>query len=133
MRGDLGAAIGRLAPSFPAFEPGHVWLAGAGPGSLGCLTLEVIAALSQADAVVYDALVDPAALRERLLGPEFEVGAFKGQKLTIRDWDQQLRQPILLASDNLVVSVSPQDGFLHQFSPLDTLGTDRPETACSFN
>ena len=49
--------------SLPGFEPGHVWLAGAGPGGLGCLTLEVVAALAEADAVVYDALVDPAALR----------------------------------------------------------------------
>ncbi len=59
----LADALARLAPELPAFEPGHVWLAGAGPGSLGCLTLEVVAALAAADAVVYDALVDPAALR----------------------------------------------------------------------
>jgi hypothetical protein len=26
--------------------------------------------------------------------------------------------------------VSPQEGFLHQFSELDTLGFDRPETKC---
>jgi uroporphyrin-III C-methyltransferase len=61
--GRLTAAVARLAPALPAFEPGHVWLAGAGPGGLGCLTLEVVAALGMADAVVYDALVDPAALR----------------------------------------------------------------------
>jgi hypothetical protein len=28
------------------------------------------------------------------------------------------------------VSVSPQPGYLHQFSELDTLGIDQPETAC---
>ena len=55
----LGAAIGRLAPELPEFPAGEVWLAGAGPGSLGCLTLEVVAALAAADAVVYDALVAP--------------------------------------------------------------------------
>jgi hypothetical protein len=27
--------------------------------------------------------------------------------------------------------VSPQPGFLHQFSELDTLGIDRPETKCT--
>ncbi len=82
MKGDLGAAVGRLAPSFPPFEPGQVWLAGAGPGSLGCLTLEVIAALSQADAVVYDALVDPAALRAAE-GAELRfVGKRRGQPST---------------------------------------------------
>ena len=59
----LAHALARLAPEFPAFEPGHVWLAGAGPGRLGCLTLEVVAALAAADEVVYDALVDPGALR----------------------------------------------------------------------
>ena len=73
---------------------------------------------------------DPAALRDYILGPDFELGAFKGQPVTFRDWDGQLRQPILLAADNVVVSVSPQDEYVHQFSPLDTLGTDRPETEC---
>ena len=50
--------------------------------------------------------------------------------MTFRDWDGQLRQPILLAAGDVVVSVSPQDEFVHQVSPLDTLGTDRPETEC---
>lgn len=75
---------------------------------------------------------DPATLREHILSPEFEVAGFKGQKLTIRDWDHQLRQPILLATGALTVTVSPQDAFLHQVSQLDTLGRDRPETECSF-
>jgi ABC transporter substrate binding protein (PQQ-dependent alcohol dehydrogenase system) len=63
-------------------------------------------------------------------GPDFALAAFKGRKLTVRDWDLQLRQPILLADGRVVVSVSPQEGFLHQFSELDTLGFDRPETQC---
>jgi ABC transporter substrate binding protein (PQQ-dependent alcohol dehydrogenase system) len=63
-------------------------------------------------------------------GPDFEIAAFKGQKLTLRDWNLQLRQPILLADGRIVVSVSPQEGFLHQVSELDTLGFDRPETKC---
>jgi uroporphyrin-III C-methyltransferase len=56
-------AISRLAPETRLFEPGHVWLAGAGPGHLGCLTLDVVAAIASADAIVYDALVDPAVLK----------------------------------------------------------------------
>jgi ABC transporter substrate binding protein (PQQ-dependent alcohol dehydrogenase system) len=63
-------------------------------------------------------------------GKDFSVAAFKGQRLTLRDWNLQLRQPILLADGRMVVSVSPQEGFLHQFSELDTLGIDRPETKC---
>ena len=65
-----------------------------------------------------------------ILSPEFEIAGFKGQKLTLRDWDHQLRQPILLTTDALTVSVSPQDVYLHQVSQLDTLGRDRPETDC---
>lgn len=75
---------------------------------------------------------DPAALRDFLLSDRFEVAGFKGQKLTLRDWDHQLRQPILLTTGDLMASVSPQDQYLHQSSQLDTLGIDRPETACTF-
>ena len=73
---------------------------------------------------------DPATIREFLRSKDFSVAAFKGQKLTMRDWNQQLRQPILLGDGRLIVSVSPQEGFLHQVSELDTLGIDRPETTC---
>lgn len=75
---------------------------------------------------------DFAAMRDYILSPDLQLAGFKGQALNFRDWDHQLRQPVLLASDHLVVSVSPQDGFLHQVTPLDTLGTDRPETKCVF-
>jgi ABC transporter substrate binding protein (PQQ-dependent alcohol dehydrogenase system) len=73
---------------------------------------------------------DPQTIFAYLKGPDFALAAFKGQKLTLRDWNLQLRQPILLADGRTIVSVSPQEGFLHQFSELDTLGIDRPETKC---
>jgi ABC transporter substrate binding protein (PQQ-dependent alcohol dehydrogenase system) len=73
---------------------------------------------------------DPKKLLAFLKGPDFSVAAFKGTRLTLRDWNQQLRQPILLVDGRMVVSVSPQEGFLHQVSELDTLGVDRPETKC---
>ncbi len=60
----------------------------------------------------------------------FELAAFKGRKLSYRSWNGQLRQPILLATPKLTVTVSPQPGFLHQMSELDTLGSDKPESAC---
>jgi ABC transporter substrate binding protein (PQQ-dependent alcohol dehydrogenase system) len=66
-------------------------------------------------------------------GPDFSIAAFKGQRLTLRDWNLQLRQPILLVDGRMVVSVSPQEGFLHQVSELDTLGVDRPETKCKLH
>jgi len=73
---------------------------------------------------------DPKILRDYLTGPEFGIAAFKGQKQTLRHWNQQLRQPILLGDGRMIVSVSPQEGFLHQTSELDTLGFDQPETKC---
>ena len=62
--------------------------------------------------------------------PEFEVAAFKGVKTTFRAWNGQLRQPLIVTTPKLLVSISPQPGFLHQFTELDTLGIDKPETKC---
>jgi uroporphyrin-III C-methyltransferase len=52
-----------LAMHLPRFHPGEVWLAGAGPGDPGLLTLHAVNALSQADIILYDALVHDAVLR----------------------------------------------------------------------
>jgi ABC transporter substrate binding protein (PQQ-dependent alcohol dehydrogenase system) len=50
--------------------------------------------------------------------------------VTFRTWDGQLRQPIIIAGPELPVSVSPQEGFLHEHTEVDTLGIDEPETKC---
>ena len=73
---------------------------------------------------------DPKVVLDFLKSPDFALAAFKGQRLTLRDWNLQLRQPILLTDGRMIVSVSPQEGFQHQFSELDTLGFDRPESKC---
>jgi ABC transporter substrate binding protein (PQQ-dependent alcohol dehydrogenase system) len=73
---------------------------------------------------------DVEKLRAYMLGPDFSIAAFKGVRLTLRPWNQQLRQPILLSDGRMTVSVSPQEGFLHQTTELDTLGLDQPETKC---
>ena len=72
-------------------------------------------------------------LKNYILSPDFELGAFKGTKVTFRPWNHQLRQPVLLANDRLIVSVSPQVGFLHRVSQLDTMGFDEKESSCAFN
>jgi ABC transporter substrate binding protein (PQQ-dependent alcohol dehydrogenase system) len=74
--------------------------------------------------------MDPAKITQNIKSSDFGIAAYKGQKLTLRDWDLQLRQPILLDDGRSVVSISPQPGFLHQVTELDTLGFDRPETRC---
>ena len=55
-------ALAARRSGVPVFAPGHVWLAGAGPGDPGLLTLDALAGLSQADVIVHDALVDPRVL-----------------------------------------------------------------------
>ena len=82
------------------------------------------------EAVEHVQSADAQRILDYIKGPDFALAAFKGRKLTVRDWDLQLRQPILLTDGRVVVSVSPQEGFLHQYSELDTLGIDRPETKC---
>ncbi len=77
--------------------------------------------------------MDPGKIMQNMKGPDFGLAAYKGQRLSLRDWDWQLRQPILLDDGRTVVSVSPQPGFLHQSSELDTLGFDRPETRCKLS
>ncbi|MDH3662964.1 MAG: ABC transporter substrate-binding protein [Alphaproteobacteria bacterium] len=74
---------------------------------------------------------DPAVLRDYLRSDQFEIAAFKGEGLTFRPWNQQMRQPVILVGPRMLVSVSPQDQFLHQRTPLDTLGFDQPESSCS--
>ncbi|WP_353641185.1 ABC transporter substrate-binding protein [Mesorhizobium sp. WSM2239] len=75
---------------------------------------------------------DPAKIDAFIRADDFSIAAFKGQKLTFRKWNWQLRQPIFLGDGRSVVSTSPQEGFLHQVSELDTLGIDEPETKCAF-
>ena len=82
------------------------------------------------EAVTRTGTADRATLRDYILSDAFELAAFKGQKVTFRAWNGQLRQPILLYDGRITASVSPQDGFLHQTSPLDTLGLDAPESHC---
>ena len=56
----------------------------------------------------------------------------KASPLSVRPWDHQLRQPILLATNNAVVEIAPLGGFVHPVNDLDTLGPDRAASACRF-
>jgi uroporphyrin-III C-methyltransferase len=69
----LGSEIGTLAP-------GHVWLAGAGPGDPGLLTMHALAGLKQADVVVHDALVDKRILALKAAHARLEFAGKRGGK-----------------------------------------------------
>jgi uroporphyrin-III C-methyltransferase len=51
-----------LDNAMPVLAPGHVWLAGAGPGDPGLLTVYALSALAHADVIVHDALVGKRVL-----------------------------------------------------------------------
>ncbi len=82
------------------------------------------------EVVLRGAKADAVDVRRRLLDPQFQLAAYKGVPVNFRTWDRQLRQPILIAQPKFLVSVAPQEGFLHQRTPLDTLGADQPESEC---
>jgi ABC transporter substrate binding protein (PQQ-dependent alcohol dehydrogenase system) len=76
---------------------------------------------------------DPADIRRFLFSDKFQLAAFKGRKLTYRDWNGQLRQPIPLVHPRGLVARAPFEGFLHPHTEMDTLGFDKPESKCRIN
>jgi ABC transporter substrate binding protein (PQQ-dependent alcohol dehydrogenase system) len=86
-----------------------------------------------ADSAMKSGKTTPKELKAYLLSDKFKLEAFKGQALSFRTWDHQMRQPIILGGGTRVpVSTSPQEGFLHPTNLTDTLGFDQPESKCKF-
>jgi ABC transporter substrate binding protein (PQQ-dependent alcohol dehydrogenase system) len=83
------------------------------------------------EAVTRASTAEPQGVLDYAVSDAFELAAFKGTKVTFRPWNGQLRQPILLYDGMITVSVSPQEGFLHQNTLLDTMGLDQPESGCT--
>lgn len=84
------------------------------------------------EAVTRQATDDINSLYEYMLSDKFEIAAFKGRKMSFRPWNGQMRQPIALVQPRALISQSPQEGYLHPHTDLDTLGYDQPEVKCSF-
>lgn len=100
------------ALDMPVFPPGQVWLAGAGPGDPGLLTLHAVNALNQADVVVYDALVDAAILR--CAGPQavLEYAGKRGGKASPKQRDISLRLIELARQGKRVLRLKGGDPFV---------------------
>jgi ABC transporter substrate binding protein (PQQ-dependent alcohol dehydrogenase system) len=69
-------------------------------------------------------------IKDYLLSDKLSLQGYKGNPLSFRSWDGQLRQPVLLAAPRSLVAVAPIEGFLHPKTELDTLGFDQPESTC---
>lgn len=92
-----------------------------------------VAARTIGEAVTRNPDNDFATVSDFVHGPNIQLAPFKGIKQQFRPWDGQFRQPILIATDKVPVSVSPQRGFPHASHPdieMDTLGIDEPESVC---
>lgn len=86
-----------------------------------------------AEAVLRTGGTDFERLRDYLRSDKLVLDGFKGNRLSFRPWDNQLRQPIMLTTPNWVIGLAPIEGFLHQTNNLDTLGQDERESRCDFD
>lgn len=83
------------------------------------------------EAVTRTNSADPGVLRNFILSDKFALDGFKGRSLSYRAWNGQLRQPMAVVNARALVELTPLDGYLHQTNEMDTLGLDRPESACT--
>lgn len=98
--------------SLPIFEPGWVWLVGAGPGDPGLLTLHAMNALRQADVIVYDALVDGSILDFASPRAEREYAGKRGGKPSAKQRDISLRLVELARAGKRVCRLKGGDPFV---------------------
>ena len=96
----------------PKFEPGWVWLAGAGPGDAGLLTLHALNALRQADVLVYDALVGQVILELVSSECELEYAGKRGGKPSANQRDISLRLVELAGQNKRVLRLKGGDPFI---------------------
>jgi ABC transporter substrate binding protein (PQQ-dependent alcohol dehydrogenase system) len=69
---------------------------------------------------------------EFILSDRMNLDGAKGFTMSVRPWDHQVRQVILLSTGNAVIEFAPLEGFLHQTNDLDTLGADERVSSCQF-
>ena len=101
-----------LLDRLPVFEPGWVWLVGAGPGDPGLLTLHAVNAIRQADVVIYDALVDARALAFARAGATVEYSGKRGGKPSPKQRDISLKLVALARAGKRVCRLKGGDPFV---------------------
>jgi len=105
-------ALAARRSAVPVFAPGHVWLAGAGPGDPGLLTLDALAGLSQADVIVHDALVDARILALAGTGARREFAGKRGGKPSATQADISERLVALARAGERVLRLKGGDPFV---------------------
>lgn len=97
---------------WPEMLPGWVWLAGAGPGDPGLMTLHALNGLRQADVVVYDALVDDRVLDFANPAAERVFAGKRGGKPSAKQKDISLRLVEMARAGRRVLRLKGGDPFL---------------------
>ncbi|MGA2817141.1 MAG: uroporphyrinogen-III C-methyltransferase [Xanthobacteraceae bacterium] len=105
-------ALAARREGVPILMPGHVWLAGAGPGDPGLLTLDALAGLQQADVVVHDALVDQRVLVLASAQTRFEFAGKRGGKPSATQADISQRLVALARRGHRVLRLKGGDPFV---------------------
>jgi uroporphyrin-III C-methyltransferase len=105
-------ALAARRTGIPVFAPGHVWLAGAGPGDPGLLTLDALAGLAQADVVVHDALVDQRVLALAGAQARLEFAGKRGGKPSPLQADISERLVALARAQQRVLRLKGGDPFV---------------------
>ena len=106
------APLPPITDGWPVFEPGWVWLVGAGPGDPGLLTLHALSALQQADVVVYDALVNTDLLGWTRPGTLVEYAGKRGGKPSPKQRDISLKLIELANAGKRVLRLKGGDPFV---------------------
>jgi uroporphyrin-III C-methyltransferase len=114
------------AQSLPEFEAGWVWLAGAGPGDPGLLTLHAVNGLRQADVVVYDALVDQSILSWARPGAVLDYAGKRGGKPSPKQRDITLKLIDYARAGKRVLRLKGGDPFVFGRGGEEALGWSKP-------
>jgi uroporphyrin-III C-methyltransferase len=105
-------ALAKLLQRMSVLEPGHVWLAGAGPGDPGLLTIHALSGLAQATVVVHDALVDQRVLALVRRPARLEFAGKRGGKPSATQADISKRLVELARAGERVLRLKGGDPFV---------------------
>lgn len=113
---DMTSSAADLPPltgaDWPELEPGWVWLAGAGPGDPGLVTLQTLNGLRQADVIIYDALIDDRILDWARPDAVLEYAGKRGGKPSPKQRDITLRLIELSEAGKRVLRLKGGDPFV---------------------
>jgi len=76
---------------------------------------------------------EPLDISRILSHPDAQVDLYKGTRGSIRHWNNQMRQPVLLTTAGAVIAIAPMPGYLHPLHFVDTLGLDASESECQLD